>query len=52
MRLISMGLRPGDILDVITNLNDGQVVVALEGKRYALGRGLAQKVLVKPYAEQ
>jgi len=52
MRLISMGLRPGDILDVITNLRDGQVVVALEGKRYALGRGLAQKVLVKPYAEQ
>ncbi len=53
MRLITMGLRPGDIIDVITNLNDGQIVVALEGKRYALGRGLARKVIVKPLtAEQ
>ena len=49
MRLITMGLRVGDIIDVITNLNDGQIVVALEGKRYALGRGLAQKVIVKPF---
>jgi Fur family ferric uptake transcriptional regulator len=52
MRLITMGLRPGDIVDVITNLNDGQIVVALDGKRYALGRGLAQKVLVKPYQSE
>ena len=49
MRLITMGLRPGDVIDVITNLNDGQIVVALEGKRYALGRGLARKVMVKPF---
>jgi len=51
MRLITMGLRPGDVVDVITNLNDGQIVVALEGKRYALGRGLAQKIIVKPFSE-
>ncbi len=49
MRLITMGLRVGDIIDVITNLNDGQIVVALEGKRYALGRGLSQKVIVKSF---
>ena len=48
MRLITMGLRTGDIVDVISNLNDGQIVVALEGKRYALGRGFAQKLIVKP----
>ncbi len=48
MRLITMGLRPGDVIDVITNLKDGQVVVALDGKRYALGRGFAQKIIVKP----
>jgi Fur family ferric uptake transcriptional regulator len=52
MRLITMGLRPGDVVDVITNLSDGQIVVALDGKRYALGRGLAQKVMVKPFTEQ
>jgi Fur family ferric uptake transcriptional regulator len=51
MRLITMGLRPGDVIDVITNLNDGQIVVALEGKRYALGRGLSQKIMVKPFVE-
>jgi Fur family transcriptional regulator, ferric uptake regulator len=52
MRLITMGLRPGDVIDVITNLSDGQIVVALEGKRYALGRGLAQKVMVKPFVKE
>ena len=48
IRLLSMGLRIGDILEVITNFNDGQVVVALESKRYALGRGLAGKIVVSP----
>ncbi|MCP3954295.1 MAG: Fur family transcriptional regulator [Desulfobacterales bacterium] len=52
MRLITMGLRPGDVVDVITNLSDGQIVVALEGKRYALGRGIAQKVMVKPFEKE
>ena len=52
IRLITMGLRPGDVVDVITNLSDGQIVVALDGRRYALGRGLAQKIIVKPYVEE
>ena len=43
-----MGLRIGDLLEIITNFNDGQVVVASEGKRYALGRGLAGKIVVSP----
>jgi Fe2+ transport system protein FeoA len=37
---------------VITNLNEGQVVVALDYKRLVLGRGLASKVLVEPMAAQ
>lgn len=48
LRLLSMGLRIGDEIDVITNMNHGQVVVAAEFKRYVLGRGLAQKILVQP----
>jgi Fur family transcriptional regulator, ferric uptake regulator len=48
MRLRSMGIRPGDIVTVITNQGSGQVVVAVECSRFALGRGLAQKVLVEP----
>lgn len=51
MRLMSMGLRVGDTLDVITNVNKGQLVVAIDFKRYVLGRGLAQKILVEPAEE-
>jgi len=48
MRLLSMGLRIGDKIDVVTNLNRGQLVVAIDYKRYPLGRGLAKKILVEP----
>lgn len=48
MRLLTMGLRQGDQIDVITNISRGQLVIAVEGKRYVLGRGLAQKILVEP----
>jgi Fur family ferric uptake transcriptional regulator len=48
MRLSTMGLRVGDKLDVVTNLNKGQLVVAVDYKRYVLGRGLAKKILVEP----
>ncbi len=47
MRLLAMGLRLGDRLDIITNLSDGQVVVAIEGRRYALGRGMARQIMVR-----
>lgn len=48
MRLLTMGLRIGDKIDVITNLGKGQLVVAVDYKRYGLGRGLAKKILVEP----
>ena len=47
MRLMSMGLRVNDEIEVISNLNQGQVVVALGNKRYVLGRGLARKIQVE-----
>ncbi len=47
LRLLTMGLRVGDKLDVVTNINTGPVVVAIDQKRYVIGRGLAQKILVK-----
>ena len=47
MRLMSMGLRIGDEIDVITNLNQGQLVIAVQNRRLVLGRGLAQKIMVK-----
>jgi Fur family ferric uptake transcriptional regulator len=48
MRLMTMGLRIGDVIEVITNNSAGQVVVAINYHRYAVGRGLAQKVQVEP----
>jgi len=48
MRLMTMGLRIGDMIEVITNDSAGQVVVAIDYHRYAVGRGLAQKVQVEP----
>ena len=48
MRLLTMGLRIGDSIEVITNQKKGQVVIAADFKRYALGRGLAEKIMVEP----
>ncbi len=47
MRLMTMGLRVGDGVEVLTNLSQGQVVLAVDHSRLALGRGLAQKVMVR-----
>jgi Fur family ferric uptake transcriptional regulator len=48
VRLLSMGLRIGDHIEVISNNSQGQIAVALDFKRYVLGRGLASKIMVEP----
>jgi len=45
-RLASMGLRPGDVLEVISNDGEGRLIVGIGSTRLALGRGMAQKILV------
>jgi Fur family ferric uptake transcriptional regulator len=52
MRLLTMGLRIGDVVEVITNSETGQLVLAMDYKRYALGRGMAQKVMVEHFKKQ
>lgn len=52
MRLLTMGLRVGDRVDVINNQYEGQLVIALDFKRLVLGRGLASKVLVETLTTQ
>jgi len=47
MRLLTMGLRIGDPIEIITNQTKGQVVIAADVNRYALGFGLAEKILVE-----
>ncbi len=46
-RLMAMGLRMGDEVDVITNSGQGQLVVGVDYKRIVLGRGLARKLMVQ-----
>jgi len=48
MRLLSMGLRLKDEIEIVTNPKQGQIVVAVDLKRFVLGRGLAQKIMVQP----
>jgi Fur family ferric uptake transcriptional regulator len=48
MRLLSMGLRIGDRIEVVTNQGTGQLVVALDFNRYVIGRGMAEKIMVSP----
>jgi Fur family ferric uptake transcriptional regulator len=48
MRLSSMGIRPEDEIEVVTNFSKGQVVVAVQSSRYVIGQGLAQKIIVEP----
>jgi Fur family ferric uptake transcriptional regulator len=47
MRLLTMGLRKGDRIEVITNNGYGQLAIAADLKRYVLGRGLAEKIMVE-----
>ena len=48
MRLLTRGLRKGDRIEVITNNGYGQLAIAADLKRYVLGRGLAEKIMVEP----
>jgi Fur family ferric uptake transcriptional regulator len=45
-RLGSMGLRPGDVLEIINNNAVGRLIVGHGSTRVALGWGVAQKIMV------
>jgi len=47
LRLMAMGLRVGDAVEVVTSAGNGQVVVALAFQRLVIGRGLSQKIMVE-----
>lgn len=47
-RLAVMGILPGTRLRMVNNGCPGPVMVALEGKRFGIGFGMAHRILVKP----
>ncbi len=46
-RLYQMGLYPGSIIEVINNPGAGPVTVRVMNITIALGRGMAEKVIVE-----
>ncbi|MBT9130359.1 MAG: hypothetical protein DDT40_00116 [candidate division WS2 bacterium] len=46
-RLADMGLTPGVQIKVVNCQMPGPVIIDLRGSRVALGRGIAQKIIVK-----
>lgn len=51
LRLLTMGLRMEDEIEVITNMHTGQLVIGLDYKRLVIGRGLAEKIQVSPVSD-
>lgn len=45
-RLMELGILPGEVLEVVSN-SFGPVVIRVRGVAFALGRGLASRVLVE-----
>jgi Fur family ferric uptake transcriptional regulator len=45
-RLGSMGLRQGDHVEIINNNGRGRLILAVDCTRLAIGRGIAQKIMV------
>jgi ferrous iron transport protein A len=46
-RLFGMGITPGAIVQVIEAYNPGPIVVNVSGTRFAVGRGMASRILVR-----
>ncbi len=52
LRISSMGLRIGDVIEIVSSGFGGQMVVATKDNRLVLGRGMAEKIRVQLYDGQ
>ena len=48
LRISSMGLKIGDLIEIVSNGFGGQVVIAIGENRLVLGKGMAEKIRVQP----
>ncbi|MBN2419428.1 MAG: ferrous iron transport protein A [Deltaproteobacteria bacterium] len=46
LKLTSLGLCPGDIIEIVHNDNHGRLVIAHNNTRVAVGRGIAERIMV------
>lgn len=49
LRISSMGLRIGDLVEIVSTGFGGQVVIAAGENRLVLGKGMSEKIKVKPF---
>jgi ferrous iron transport protein A len=42
-----IGIRPGKIVEVVSNNERGSILIKIDDNRIALGRGVAMKILVR-----
>jgi Fur family ferric uptake transcriptional regulator len=49
LRISSMGLKIGDLIEVVSNGLGGQVVIAVGENRLVIGSGMAQKIWVRSF---
>ena len=47
-RLVDMGLRQGDRIEIVNNTGMGRLILGRDCTRIAIGRGIAQKIMVAP----
>ncbi len=48
LRISSMGLKIGDLVEVVSSGFGGQVVIAVGENRMVLGKGMSEKIMVEP----
>lgn len=46
-RLLDMGLVPGEKIRIVQDTGRGQVLLEVKGVKVAIGRGLAEKIIVE-----
>ena len=51
LRLSSMGLKTGDVIEIVSSGFGGQMVIASGENRLVLGRGMAEKIKVQTHGE-
>ncbi|MCD4719921.1 MAG: FeoA domain-containing protein [Desulfobacula sp.] len=49
LRISSMGLKIGDLIEIVSAGFGGQVVIAVGENRLVLGKGMAEKIRVQPF---
>jgi Fur family ferric uptake transcriptional regulator len=51
LRISSMGLKIGDLIEIVSSGFGGQVVIATGENRLVLGKGMAEKIRVQPFEQ-